>query len=76
MNKMSSKALSLLFGVLLSAGCSVKEYRESCPCRLVLDFSETDTLAVRSADLYVTVPEGVFRICSQDMALREYGKWG
>lgn len=58
MNKMSSKALSLLFGALLSAGCSVKEYRESCPCRLVLDFSETDTLAVRSADLYVTVPGG------------------
>ena len=58
MKKMSSKALSLLFGVLLSAGCSVKEYRESCPCRLVLDFSETDTVAVRSADLYVTVPDG------------------
>lgn len=58
MKNMSSRALSLLFGILLSAGCSVKEYRESCPCRLVLDFSDTDTMTVRSADLYVTVPDG------------------
>ena len=54
----SSKALSVIVGALLCAGCAVKEYRESCPCRLVLDFSEVDTSAVRSADLYVTVPDG------------------
>lgn len=54
----SSKALSVIVGAILCAGCSVKEYRESCPCRLVLDFSEIDTSAVRSADLYVTVPDG------------------
>ena len=54
----SSKALSVIVGALLCAGCAVKEYRESCPCRLVLDFSEVDTSAVSSADLYVTVPDG------------------
>lgn len=55
---MSSKALSLLFSALLYAGCSVKEYREACPCRLLLDFNEVDTSLVRSADLFVTVPDG------------------
>ena len=58
MKKRSSGILSVIVGVLLCAGCAVKEYRESCPCRLVLDFSEVDTSAVRSADLYVTVPDG------------------
>ena len=54
----SSRALSVVVGAFLCAGCAVKEYRESCPCRLVLDFSEVDTAVVRSADLYVTVPDG------------------
>ena len=58
MMKKSFKALSFVAGTLLLAGCAVKEYRESCPCRLVLDFSEVDTAVVRSADLYVTVPDG------------------
>ena len=58
MNMKSSKALSVIVGTILCAGCSVKEYRESCPCRLVLDFREVDTSSVRSADLYVTVPDG------------------
>lgn len=54
----SSRALSVVVGAFLCAGCAIKEYRESCPCRLVLDFSEVDTSAVRSTDLYVTVPDG------------------
>lgn len=54
----SSRALSVVVSAILCAGCTVKEYREACPCRLVLDFSEVDTSAVRSADLYVTVPGG------------------
>lgn len=45
----------LLFAlsVIFCAGCSVKENRETCPCRLVLDFSEVDTAAVKSLDLFV-----------------------
>lgn len=32
----------LFLSVFSAAGCSVKEQRDDCPCRLVLDFSETD----------------------------------
>jgi hypothetical protein len=32
----------LALSVFSAAGCTVKEQREDCPCRLVLDFSETD----------------------------------
>lgn len=58
MNKMPSIALSILSGILLYSGCSVKELRESCPCRLVLDFNKVDTSVIKSAELYVTVPDG------------------
>ncbi|MBQ8170216.1 MAG: hypothetical protein IJZ98_05705 [Bacteroidales bacterium] len=50
--------LIMLAGALQWTGCSVKEYREACPCRLVLDLSEVDTAVVRAADLYVSVPDG------------------
>ncbi len=41
--------LMLLLPVLLSfAACSVKEQRDDCPCRLVLDFADVDTLALAS----------------------------
>ena len=50
--------LTISVSALYLAGCSVKEYRESCPCRLVLDLSEVDTAVVKSADLYVSVPGG------------------
>lgn len=53
-----SKVLLMLSCVLMSSGCVIKEYRESCPCRLVLDFSEVDTAVAGSADLYLTVPGG------------------
>ena len=34
--------------VLIScAGCSVKEDRGDCPCRLFLDFTEVDTMSVQ-----------------------------
>ena len=35
------------------AGCSVKEDRGFCPCRLVVDFTEVDTAYVESVDLFV-----------------------
>lgn len=34
--------LLLALSVFSAAGCTVKEQRDDCPCRLVLDFSETD----------------------------------
>ena len=42
---------------LALAGC-IKEDRRDCPCRLVLDFSSTDTSALMSADLRLTSEEG------------------
>lgn len=40
--------------VVFVAGCSVKEDREFCPCRLLLDFSEVDTSVIKYADVLIT----------------------
>lgn len=44
--------------LLACFSCSVKEDRMDCPCRLVLDFSDNDTVSVRSAQLLVNASEG------------------
>ncbi len=54
----SSKVLICLVGIMLGTGCSVKENRDECPCRLVLDFSEVDTSVIRHADLIMTADDG------------------
>lgn len=64
--------LTISVSALYLAGCSVKEYRESCPCRLVLDLSEVDTAVVKSADLYVSVPGGY--ISSDVIDIEEFEK--
>lgn len=38
--------------MMLFVGCSVKEERDECPCRLILDFSQVDTLSVPEAIIY------------------------
>lgn len=58
MKRMPLRILAISVSALSFACCFVKEYREACPCRLVLDLSEVDTAVVRSADLYVSVPGG------------------
>lgn len=58
MRTMPSKVLMSVFSLIVCAGCSVKEDRTLCPCRLVLDFSEVDTAVIRSVDLDVTAPDG------------------
>ena len=51
---------SMFLGVLaLAAGCSVKEDRENCPCRMMLDFSRVDTSLVRSVRICAESAEGV-----------------
>ena len=50
--KVSDMLLSML-GLFSCVGCSVKENREVCPCQLYLDFSEVDTVAVKSIDFFV-----------------------
>ena len=51
-----------VFGYILSlvlcAGCSVKEDRSVCPCRLVLDFSEVDTAVFSYAEVGITSQDG------------------
>ena len=55
------KPLEVLYAtccLLSCAACSVKEDRGSCPCRLLLDFSENDTVSVRSAELLLSASGG------------------
>ncbi len=58
MKTVASVALAVLVSVVLCAGCSVKEDRSLCPCRLVLDFSGVDTNVVRSVDLALRADGG------------------
>lgn len=44
--------------LLIGSGCSVKENRMECPCRLVLDMTAVDTLTVKEADMYVSAANG------------------
>lgn len=50
---MKKMIMNMTFAFMASAsvlsGCSIKENRADCPCRLVLDFSEVDTTVVNSA---------------------------
>ncbi len=57
--KMKPSALLIcLVSLMLCAGCSVKEDRGACPCRLVLDFSEVDASVVERADLKLAAYDG------------------
>ncbi len=53
-----SGILTLSLIVLLCASCSVKEDRDVCPCRLVLDMNDVDTSVVKYAELVVRTSEG------------------
>lgn len=44
--------------VLMSGVGCIKEDRSECPCRLVLDFNEVDTLSVSSVDVLLESDEG------------------
>lgn len=59
MRRMPSKALVSMVSAFIVAGCSVKERRDECPCRLLLDFSEVDASVIWSADLLVMTQGGV-----------------
>lgn len=58
MKMIPSRAIVCLLGTLLCIGCSVKENRDLCPCRLVLDFREVDPDAISSVDLYLIADDG------------------
>jgi hypothetical protein len=72
MKPIPSEVLMSVFSLMLLAGCSVKEDRGICPCRLVLDFSEVDTSVIVSADIDVAASDGtVFAAHLQADAFRE-----
>jgi len=60
MKMIPSEILTCACCVLISVGCSVKEDRDSCPCRLVFDFSEIDTAVIDYADVSVAAQDGFF----------------
>lgn len=51
------KAFSLSLCALLSMGC-VKENREVCPCRLIVDLSEVNPLRIGSVDIRLSSSQG------------------
>lgn len=58
MKMLSNRLLVLSVGMLIFAGCSVKEDRTDCPCRLMLDFSEVDPSVVKSAAFHLSASDG------------------
>ena len=58
MKIMLPEVFGCILSLMLCAGCSVKEDRSVCPCRLVLDFSEVDTTLFSYADVKITSPDG------------------
>ena len=53
-----SEVLAIAGAALLVMSCSVKEDRDTCPCRLVLDMEGVDTSVVKQAELVVTTSDG------------------
>lgn len=70
MKMIPSRIVACLSGALLCIGCSVKENRDLCPCRLVLDFREVDSDAIRSVDLYLTADDGF--VFTDNVAAEDY----
>ena len=54
------EVVSAICCLLSCLSCSIKEDRGACPCRLVLDFSENDSVSVRSAELLLSASGGFF----------------
>ena len=52
------EVVSAICCLLSCVSCSIKEDRGTCPCRLMLDFSENDTVSVRSAELLLSASKG------------------
>ena len=48
-----------IFVLLFSAGCSVKEDRRECPCRMMLDLSDIDTSIVHVLNVHAMSSDGI-----------------
>lgn len=58
MGRLNIKALAVVIFTLLAGACSIKENRDPCPCALMLDFKDVDTLDVKKVDLLVSSSGG------------------
>lgn len=58
MRKMLSEAVMWLVCMALSFSCTVKENRNLCPCQLELDFSDVDTVVMKSVDMCMVASDG------------------
>lgn len=56
-NSCVSRAFSLSLCVLLFVGC-VKENREACPCRLIVDLGDVDPIRIESVDIRLSSAKG------------------
>ena len=54
MNTGKEVVLLCMSALLVLAGCSVKEDRSMCPCRLNLDFTEVDTSVISAVKVNVS----------------------
>ena len=62
----------MLVVFFLIAGCTVKEDRKDCPCRLIMDFREVDTSLVKKVNVLAVSSDGiVFSDCVDDFS-RDY----
>ncbi len=63
----------MFWGILaLAAGCSVKEDREKCPCRLMLDFSGVDTSLVKNVKICAESAAGV--VFSDSLSVADFDR--
>lgn len=51
--------LVVLLTVLAAVSCSVKENRQNCPCRLMLDLTSIDTSSVKVLNIHAATADGL-----------------
>ena len=60
--------LVVLLTVLAAVGCSVKENRQNCPCRLMLDLTSIDTSSVKVLNIHAATADA---LCLQILSRRK-----
>ena len=67
----SSILLAAVMIVSAIAGCSVKEDRGGCPCRLYLDMTNVDMSVMSPLSLYVASVDGLVHGAGQEIMFRK-----
>ena len=56
---MMGRLFYIALTIAVAVSCSIKENRADCPCRLILDLSDIDTVLVKSLDILATYDGGM-----------------